>query len=505
MTQEQLNELVAGLIIDNATQQVTPAKVRSVFYAVIESMNTGISGATATPPLNYEPFTSVFSMLQASASTNGWLSSTDWTTFNTVKTLQQITTAGATTTHTITVGGVESTGTNHILKIVSNLIDATKYFRFWSKGDNVTVPNTKEVNVQFDPDEGVTMNMVDGSDNAAHRVRSTYVESYGCNYPDAYTTRTDGLGFGIKKLANDFWARLKTDNLTADKDIQLPDGGTIANTAYVDSMVAGLLDDRGSFDASVNTYPSSGGSGTAGAILKGDLWFISVAGTLSGTPVNIGDAIRALVDTPGTTAANWSVLESNLGYVPVNQTRTITIGGVTQDLSADRTFTISSTNVVVLQNRWTLTSADTYYRARADFAGFNADTLTVSTSAANYAALSQTNRSNAAFFYTANGAKKLSKIYFDISNTGSTITGFTLMVVACQRVASTSMNTCTVNGIDLGEYAVSKPSGDVSGFYTITPNDVTIPDGYIVTYFLKRADGSTTEINCSAHFHFIDA
>lgn len=82
-----------------------------------------------------------------------------------------------------------------------------------------------------------------------------------------------------------------------------------ATKQYADSLVVGLLDDRGNHDASGNAWPSSGGSGTAGAILKGDLWRISVAGTLGGTAVQVGDAIRALVDTPGTTAGNWGILE----------------------------------------------------------------------------------------------------------------------------------------------------------------------------------------------------
>jgi hypothetical protein len=94
-----------------------------------------------------------------------------------------------------------------------------------------------------------------------------------------------------------------------------------ANT-YTDSeisaAVAGLLDDRGNYDASVNTFPASGGSGTAGAILKGDLWTISVAGTLGGTPVTIGDVVRSLSDSPGQTASNWVVTENNIGYVPEN-------------------------------------------------------------------------------------------------------------------------------------------------------------------------------------------
>ena len=87
---------------------------------------------------------------------------------------------------------------------------------------------------------------------------------------------------------------------------------------YADGLVTGLLDDRGNYDASGNVFPSSGGSGTAGAILKGDLWYISVGGTLGGTSVVIGSSIRALTDTPGQTSSNWSILNVGLGYTPEN-------------------------------------------------------------------------------------------------------------------------------------------------------------------------------------------
>jgi hypothetical protein len=89
-----------------------------------------------------------------------------------------------------------------------------------------------------------------------------------------------------------------------------------ATEAYVDDRVIGLLDLRAAFDASVNTFPSAGGSGSAGAILKGDLYPISVAGTLGGESLQVGDAIFALVDSPGQTAGNWSKLNSNISYVP---------------------------------------------------------------------------------------------------------------------------------------------------------------------------------------------
>ena len=87
---------------------------------------------------------------------------------------------------------------------------------------------------------------------------------------------------------------------------------------YADGLVIGLLDDRGSWDASGNTYPATGGSGVAGVILKGDLWFISVGGTLNGQTVTIGTSIRALVDTPGQTNSNWNIITTTLGFTPEN-------------------------------------------------------------------------------------------------------------------------------------------------------------------------------------------
>ncbi len=97
----------------------------------------------------------------------------------------------------------------------------------------------------------------------------------------------------------------------------------------VDSLVVGLWDDRGSFDASVNAYPSSGGSGTSGAILKGDIWVISTAGTLpTGQVVEAGDTVRALIDSPGNTQANWAIQQNNIGYVPENTTnKTSSVSG----------------------------------------------------------------------------------------------------------------------------------------------------------------------------------
>lgn len=92
-----------------------------------------------------------------------------------------------------------------------------------------------------------------------------------------------------------------------------------ATKAYVDSNVAGLLDDRGNFPATSGDYPIAGGSGPAGAIRKGDLWFISVPGNLNGIAVGIGASVRALVDdAQPTTNADWDILDTGLGFIPEN-------------------------------------------------------------------------------------------------------------------------------------------------------------------------------------------
>lgn len=87
---------------------------------------------------------------------------------------------------------------------------------------------------------------------------------------------------------------------------------------YADGLVVGLLDDRGNYDASTNLFPASGGSGTAGAVMKGDLWYISVTGTLGGETASVGASVRALSDAPGQTSANWDILNVGLGFTPEN-------------------------------------------------------------------------------------------------------------------------------------------------------------------------------------------
>lgn len=85
----------------------------------------------------------------------------------------------------------------------------------------------------------------------------------------------------------------------------------ITAKAYADSLLVSVYKDCGNWDASAGAFPTTGGSGPAAVIKAGNAFEISVAGTIAGETFDIGDTIRALVDTPGQTLSNWAASAFN--------------------------------------------------------------------------------------------------------------------------------------------------------------------------------------------------
>ena len=122
--------------------------------------------------------------------------------------------------------------------------------------------------------------------------------------------KQNALGYTPENVANkavDF----NTLNNTLYPSVQ-------AVKTYADALVVGLVDDRGNWSAALNTYPTTGGSGASGIVVKGDLYFINAAGVLGTDSIFNGDQIRALVDLPGQTSSNWAVLRGKVPFTPEN-------------------------------------------------------------------------------------------------------------------------------------------------------------------------------------------
>lgn len=119
-------------------------------------------------------------------------------------------------------------------------------------------------------------------------------------------------------------ANLSGAIFTGEVNVLTPVNGNNAVTkTYADGLLVGLWNDRGNYTIIGNAYPSTGGSGSSGAIIKGNAWQITglgagVQGTIGTKTVNDGDVIRALINSPGNTDTNWAIAENNLGFTPEN-------------------------------------------------------------------------------------------------------------------------------------------------------------------------------------------
>lgn len=83
-----------------------------------------------------------------------------------------------------------------------------------------------------------------------------------------------------------------------------------AANAYTDAAVTSVYKLAGDWSAAGGTFPTVG-TGTGNGIVRGNIYNISVEGTIAGKFYEVGDSIYAKVANPGQVAANWGALETN--------------------------------------------------------------------------------------------------------------------------------------------------------------------------------------------------
>ena len=206
-------------------------------------------------------------------------------------------------------------------------------------------------------------------------------------------------------------------------------------------------------------------------------------------------------DGPGTADVKFFFTNETDLIVPVDGKLWLKYGNPYCQLffkSWNNTFNSESRTIM---NRWSLTNLNEYYRSRSDYAGFNAETLN-NTTVSNV--INQTVASLSGAFYRTSMSKKISKIYVDGSNVASGITSLKLGVFAFQRATVTDPNLSAVNLINLGEFTITKNSGEACKSWELTPTNIEIPTNYLVSCVLMKTGGTGSEANIGIDFKIED-
>jgi hypothetical protein len=266
-----------------------------------------------------------------------------------------------------------------------------------------------------------------------------------------------------------------------------------ADITYVDNeisaAVVGLLDDRGNHDASTNLFPSTGGSGTAGAILKGDLWTVSVDGTLGGTAVTVGDVVRAKTDSPGQTSTNWVVTENNIGYVPENNNNKTTV------ITGNETSTILFPNIKAVVD-WVTSLYQLIITATTWGSFINNLTSKTTPINADHIVLMDSANSNIAkklSWSNLKDALNYPEVIYKSTTDSSAVTGVTVLTIL--QAMSIPPNTFSVGDI-VTFVARTRKSGDnntASNRFYISPSDTSLGSATLVgTFSMPTTTDSVT-------------
>lgn len=212
----------------------------------------------------------------------------------------------------------------------------------------------------------------------------------------------------------------------------------------------GLVDYRGTYNASSGVFPSTGGSGTAGAILKGDYWSISVEGTIGGVLYTVGSSLLAMVDNPGQTATNW---DKQVVSAPL---AVRTFGDINSGVPA-----YSGTTLVDGQFFGSnLTPTGTKY------GGYNGyfSTTQFSSSSSGLTILNQSNQNSArAIFQTGPSASGGNMILYDRNNSYRTLIAPSVTATSTPYIFDTEISHTSGNLLEGKNFGTVKYSIDYNG------------------------------------------
>lgn len=149
---------------------------------------------------------------------------------------------------------------------------------------------------------------------------------------------------------------MNSQKLTAVADPTLAQDAATKN--YVDSVVSSNTFFAGNHDASGGALPTVG-TGTAGAIRKGDFWIASVAGTITGLgAIEVGDQIFAKVNGAAI-ASDFFVVQTNLGQATTSVRGYVTLATQAEaEAKSDPSKTVTPSSLANFPIKKTFTIGD---------------------------------------------------------------------------------------------------------------------------------------------------
>jgi hypothetical protein len=257
--------------------------------------------------------------------------------------------------------------------------------------------------------------------------------------------------------------------------------------AYADSLLVSVYKDCGNWDASAGTFPTTSGSGTGGAIKAGNAFEISVAGTISGETFDIGDTIRALVDTPGQTFSNWAT--SAFNQQQATETNRGTAKVVTQTII--QTETSTDDQAFITTKKFWLGLSRFITIAQTVTGNWN---FTGTLKQGGNTVESQNNKDTNSGYAGINSSGNFSKTSDNLTE-GSTNLWFTASRVLAVLLTGIGFSTATaITAADNLLVALGKLQAQITGL-----SGKTLPAGGTATQVLAKIDG--TDFNT----HWVDA
>ena len=320
------------LTTDDVLETVSPA---NQYFTTTRSR----ASVSATTPLAYNSSTGVFSLPVATTSANGYLSSTDWTTFNGKENVLTFSSPLVRTTNTISIP-VATTSVNGYLS-------STDWTTFNGKQGALTLTVTGSSGASTLV--GTTLNIPTYTLAGLGGITATFLSAgAGITYSSStgiiastITQYTDALA----RAAHSFTAGSGAYNSTTGvitiptNTSQLTNGAAfITLTSLSGSTGISYNSTTGAISSTITQYTD--------ALARASLSFTAGSGGYNSTtgvitiPTNTSQLTNGAGFITGITSGN---VTTALGYTPVTNARTLTIQGTAYDLTADRTWTISGT------------------------------------------------------------------------------------------------------------------------------------------------------------------